>query len=66
MSEREDLAAAMAAAGEEVQGVEFSEELAAREEQFGAPKGLPGQWASCLRIVEPANLTTLCVKVGGT
>lgn len=47
-----------------VQGVEFSEELAAREEQFGAPKGQPGQWASCVRIVEPQNLTTLFVKVG--
>lgn len=61
MAEREDLAQ-LANTGE-AQGVEFSEELAAREEQFGAPKGEAGQWASCLRIVEPQNLTSLYVKV---
>ena len=30
-------------------GPELSEESAAREDQWGAPKGEPGQWASCLR-----------------
>ena len=42
------------------QGPEADEEAAAREEQFGAPKGAPGQWASCLRVVDPATL-----QVGG-
>jgi hypothetical protein len=30
-------------------GPEMDEETAAREEQWGAPKGEPGQWASCVR-----------------
>ena len=30
-------------------GPELSEESAAREDQWGAPKGEAGQWASCLR-----------------
>lgn len=43
------------------QGVEFDEEAAALEEQFGAPRGQPGQWAACLRIVDPATLSTAFV-----
>ena len=30
-------------------GPEMDEEAAAREDQWGAPKGEPGQWASCVR-----------------
>jgi len=37
------------AAGPAAAGPEADEETAAREEQFGAPKGEPGQWASCVR-----------------
>lgn len=44
-----------------LQGVEFNDELAALEEQFGAPKGQPGQWAGCLRLVDPATLSTVFV-----
>jgi hypothetical protein len=43
------------------QGVEFDEEAAALEEQFGAPCGQPGQWAACIRIVDPATLATAFV-----
>lgn len=32
-----------------IAGPEGEEEAAAREEQWGAPKGEPGQWASCVR-----------------
>jgi hypothetical protein len=41
-----------------MQGIEFDEDLAALEEQFGTPRGQPGQWAACLRIVDPATLST--------
>ena len=41
--------AAPAAASAELAGPEADEESAAREDQFGAPKGEPGQWASCVR-----------------
>ncbi|PNG99382.1 Splicing factor 3B subunit 3, partial [Tetrabaena socialis] len=64
LAEREDLQAKLAALAEEggpVQGVEFNDELAALEEQFGAPKGQSGQWAGCLRIVDPATLSTVSV-----
>ncbi|KAG2431599.1 hypothetical protein HYH02_013292 [Chlamydomonas schloesseri] len=66
LAEREDLQARLAALAEEqggapVQGVEFNDELAALEEQFGPPKGAAGQWAGCLRIVEPASLSTVFV-----
>lgn len=44
-----------------LQGIEFHDELAALEEQFGAPKGAPGQWAGCLRLVDPATLSTAYV-----
>eukprot|EP00198_Chlamydomonas_reinhardtii_P011963 XP_001701300.1 nuclear pre-mRNA splicing factor, component of splicing factor 3b [Chlamydomonas reinhardtii] len=47
--------------GAPVQGVEFNDELAALEEQFGPPKGAAGQWAGCLRIVEPSSLSTVFV-----
>ncbi|KAG2485365.1 hypothetical protein HYH03_015856 [Edaphochlamys debaryana] len=66
LAEREDLQARLAAIAEQegapVQGVEFNDELAALEEQFGAPKGQPGQWAGCLRIVDPATLSTVFVQ----
>ena len=29
------------------------------EEQYGAPRGEAGQWAACLRIVEPGSLATV-------
>ncbi len=41
--------------------MEFNDELAALEEQFGSPKGQPGQWAGCLRVVDPATLSTVFV-----
>lgn len=43
------------------QGVEFDEEAATLEEQYGAPCGQPGQWAACVRIVDPTNLSTVFV-----
>ena len=39
-------------------GPEGDEETASKEEQLGAPIGAPGQWASCLRVVDPSTLTT--------
>eukprot|EP00884_Botryococcus_braunii_P014213 jgi/Botrbrau1/22793/Bobra.0132s0119.1 len=45
----------------QLKGFEFDEEKAAQEEQFGAPKGPAGQWASCIRLVDPAGLETTCV-----
>ncbi len=47
---------AAAPAAPAVQGPEADEESAAREEQYGAPKGEPGKWASCIRVVDPATL----------
>ena len=41
--------------------MEFDEERAALEEQFGPPRGMAGQWAACLRIVDPASLSTVHV-----
>lgn len=41
--------------GEPVAGPEFSAELAAELDQYGAAVGAPGQWASCVRIVDPAG-----------
>jgi splicing factor 3B subunit 3 len=38
-----------AAAGAAMPGPEMDEETAAREDQWAAPKGEPGQWASCVR-----------------
>ena len=40
------------------QGIEFDETAAAQEEQMGAPKAGAGKWASCVRIVNAANLQT--------
>ena len=34
------------------------EARAAEDEQFGAPRGASGQWASCLRTVDPGSLQT--------
>ncbi|KAL4425697.1 hypothetical protein ABPG75_009713 [Micractinium tetrahymenae] len=48
-----------------IAGPEADEEAAAREEQWGTPKGEPGQWASCVRIVDPVALqTTHCIELG--
>lgn len=58
LAERQDLQDRMQVDTEEARGPEFDEEVAALEEQFGPPRGLPGQWASCIRIVEPGQLTT--------
>lgn len=44
-----------------VPGPELDPEAAAREAQFGAPKGEPGTWASCVRLVDPVSLGTLDV-----
>lgn len=45
-------------------GPEADEESAAREEALGAPRGEPGQWASCIRVVDPASLqTTHCLEM---
>ena len=41
-----------------LQGVEFNDELAAKEEQLGAQKGEPGFWASCVRVLDPTSLST--------
>ena len=48
-TDQQNGAAAPAAASAELAGPEADEESAAREDQFGAPKGEPGQWASCVR-----------------
>ena len=45
-----------------LQGVEFDAEAAALEDQYGAPRGEPGQWAACLRIVDPNSLSTVFVQ----
>ena len=45
--------------GEEEEEEEDEEEASMTPaEQFGAPKAPPGTWASCLRIVDPADATT--------
>mmetsp|Transcript_4234 Transcript_4234/g.6990 ORF Transcript_4234/g.6990 Transcript_4234/m.6990 type:complete len:1205 (-) Transcript_4234:464-4078(-) len=60
--QREDLRERCGVAeGQAMQGVEFDEEQAPLEEQWGAPLGEPGQWAACLRIVDPATLSTAFV-----
>ncbi len=41
------------------QGPEQDEELAGQEQQFGGPRGSAGQWASCVRIVDPATAGVL-------
>ncbi|KAL6757658.1 CPSF A subunit region-domain-containing protein [Haematococcus lacustris] len=62
LAEREDLKQQLQSGENGVlQGVEFDEEAAALEEQYGPPKGSPGQWAACLRVVDPATLSTAFV-----
>ena len=39
--------------------MEVEEERMTPEELFGAPKGAPGQWASCLQIVDPSQMGVL-------
>jgi splicing factor 3B subunit 3 len=41
--------------GAPLAGPEFSPEVAAELDQWGAPMGVPGQWAACLRIVDPTG-----------
>ncbi len=43
--------------GQPVAGPEFSPELAAELDQFGAAVGAPGQWASCVRLVDPTGMS---------
>uniref|UniRef100_A0A7R9Z712 DNA damage-binding protein 1 n=1 Tax=Chlamydomonas euryale TaxID=1486919 RepID=A0A7R9Z712_9CHLO len=62
LAQRADLLQRAQEAGVQLQGTEFDEEIAAAEEQFGAPRGEPGQWAACLRIVDPASLATVFVQ----
>ena len=46
------------------QGPELEEESAAAEAQFGAAKGSAGQWASCVRCIDPAaGATTCCLEL---
>lgn len=48
----------------DVAGPEGDEALAAREEALGPPRGAPGQWASCIRVVDPSSLeSTHCVEL---
>eukprot|EP00798_Chlamydomonas_sp_ICE-L_P023642 gene23642-9170_t len=61
LAEREDLAERAKQEGVALQGPEFDEETAALEEQFGSPCGQAGQWACCLRLVEPTSLSTVFV-----
>lgn len=44
--------------GAPIAGPEFSAELAAELDQYGAPMGAVGQWASCVRLVDPAGVNT--------
>lgn len=60
LAQRESLQARMQVDGT-AQGPEFDAELAAQEEQYGAPRGENGQWASCLRLVDPTSLNTVYV-----
>lgn len=43
------------------QGPELDEERAAAEMQFGGPRGAAGQWASCVRVIDPATASTAAV-----
>ena len=47
---------AAAATGEDGALLPPAEHRGAVEEQVGAPRGAQGQWASCIRIVDPATL----------
>lgn len=58
LAERADLVARGAADGDLPAGPEFDPEQAALEEQWGAPRGAPGQWAACLRVLDPLTLAT--------
>lgn len=44
-----------------MQGPELDEERAAAEMQFGGPRGAAGQWASCVRVIDPATASTVAV-----
>jgi hypothetical protein len=44
-----------------LQGPELDEERAATEMQFGGPRGAAGQWASCVRVIDPASASTTAV-----
>ena len=45
-------------------GPESDETAAAAADQLGAPRGEEGQWASCVRVVDPATLrTTHCLEL---
>ena len=44
------------------QGPELDDERAATEMQFGAARGALGQWASCVRVIDPATASTASVS----
>lgn len=45
-------------------GPEANEETAEKEEQLGSLQGHPGQWGSCVRVIDPSNLkTTHCIEM---
>jgi splicing factor 3B subunit 3 len=44
-----------------LQGPELDDDRAATEMQFGSLKGAAGQWASCVRAIDPSTAATTCV-----
>lgn len=47
-----------------IQGPEMEESTALRAELLGLARGHPGQWASCIRLVDPSSLSTLhCLEL---
>jgi splicing factor 3B subunit 3 len=51
----QEAAAALGMESPFTQSGDLVPELASLEEQFGAPRGSPTQWGSCLRIVSPSG-----------
>ena len=43
------------------QGPELDDDRAATEMQIGTLKGAAGQWASCVRAIDPSTAATTCV-----
>ena len=43
------------------QGPELDDDRAATETQFGTLKGAAGQWASCVRAIDPSTAATTSV-----
>ena len=61
LAKREDLSRRQQEQGTASRGPELDAEAGAAEEQFGGPKGSPGQWASCVRVINPRTMETNCV-----